>query len=103
MHGTGPAGPVAAANGALLGVAGAGVVSLASGIFAALDDIRDARYTQAYDNALAKAIAHARQMDVAFETALEVVAELRAENAALRRACEQRQGVIERMRARTAA
>lgn len=98
MHSTGPAGGVAAANGALLAVAGAGVVSLASGLFDALDAIRDARYERAYDDALCRAVDHARQMDVLLAEALQIISELKEENAGLRRACAQRQAHIDRLR-----
>jgi hypothetical protein len=78
----------------------AGVVGLASAVTAGLDAAADARRQNAYYDALGAATAHADDMEDLARTAVEMIAELEAEVASLRRACRQRQEVIDLMAAR---
>ena len=83
----------------MLVVAAAGV-SLANCISADLDAARERRYEAAHDNALADAIQHAATMEQFARISIERVAELEAQVTSLTAACAQRQGCIDRMRAR---
>lgn len=83
-------------------IAGA-AVSAAGAIGAALDAAAEARRERAYYDALGAAKAHAADMEDFARTAVEMVAELEAEVASLRRACRQRQEVIDLLSARSRA
>jgi len=87
-------------NAAGMAVIAAGVVGLASAVSAGLDAAAEARRERAYYDALGAASAHAADMEDLARTAVEMVAELEAEVASLRRACRQRQEVIDLLSAR---
>ncbi len=79
--------------GGMMLIAG-GAVSLATGLFDALDAVADARHQRAYGDALGAAKGHAAGMEELARVAVGMVAELEAEVASLREACRQRQDVI---------
>ena len=83
----------------MLVVAAAGV-SLANCINADLDAARERRYNAAHDNALGNAIAHAAAMEEVARISIEKVKALEAQVRSLTAACAQRQGCIDRMKAR---
>jgi uncharacterized protein (DUF885 family) len=83
----------------MLVVAAAGV-SLASCINADLDAARERRHEAAYGNALTRATQHAAAMEEVARISIERVAALEAQVRSLTAACAQRQGCIDRMRAR---
>ncbi len=95
-----PAHQAAIGNLAGMMVIGAGAVSLAQGIFDGLDAARDARFNRAYTDALQGARAHASEMESMALVAVRQIAELEAEVLALRKACQQRQDVINVLKAR---
>ncbi|MBB4102419.1 hypothetical protein [Allorhizobium borbori] len=74
-------------------IAGA-TMGLAQGLFNALDGIAEAKHQQAHYDALGAAKAHAYEMEDLARAAVLAVAELEAEVASLRQACQQRQDVI---------
>ncbi|ANK71683.1 hypothetical protein FA04_02960 [Ensifer adhaerens] len=77
----------------LLAAGGVGLINaLGDGIAAA----REARYQARYDDALDTAINHANEMTAMARAAMEMLAELEAENIRLRAACQQRQAHIDR-------
>lgn len=79
----------------LLAAGGVGLINaLGDGIAAA----REARYQARYDDALDTAINHANEMTAMARAAMEMLAELEAENARLRAACQQRQAYIDRLK-----
>lgn len=81
----------------LLAAGGVGLVNaIGDGIAAACE----ARYNQRYDDALNTAINHASEMTAMARAAMEMLAELEAENKSLRAACQQRQAYIERLKGR---
>lgn len=81
----------------LLAAGGVGLINaLGDGLAAA----REARYQARYDDALDTAIGHAEQMQAMARSALEMLAKLEAENKSLRAACQQRQEVINVLKAR---
>ncbi len=84
-----------AAGMALLAAAGVGLVgAIGDGLAAA----REARYNQRYDDALTTAINHAGEMEAMARAAMDMLAELEAENGRLRAACQQRQAYIDRLK-----
>jgi len=86
-----------AAGMAVLAAAGVGLVNaLGDGIAAA----REARYNERYNDALTTAINHANEMTAMARAAMEMLAELEAENKSLRAACQQRQAYIDRIKGR---
>lgn len=91
-----------AAMGNMAGMAliAGGVMSLTQGLLAGLDAAAEARRHRAYGDALSAAICHADEMEDLARTAVGLVAELEAEVAQLRAACQQRQQVIDALRAR---
>lgn len=86
--------------GAGMMVVAASAASLASCINAELDAARERRHHAAYGDALARASAHAAQMEQMARLAIEHVAQLDAQVKALTAACAQRQGCIDRLKAR---
>ncbi|WP_026612854.1 hypothetical protein [Ensifer aridi] len=94
------------AFGAAMGNAGgmaliaAGAVGLASAIGDGLAAAAEARYNARYDDALTMAINHAREMEAMARAAMEMLAELEADNKRLRAACQQRQAYIDRIKGR---
>ncbi|MCZ7885395.1 hypothetical protein [Agrobacterium salinitolerans] len=80
--------------GGMMVIAAAGV-GLANAIGDGLAAAREACYKQRYDDALTAAINHAEQMEVMARAAMEMLAELEAENSRLRAACQQRQAYID--------
>lgn len=97
-----PAYSAAMGNAAGMAVLAAGAVGLASAIGDGLAAAAEARYQARYNDALSTAIDHAREMEVMARTAMELLAELEAENSRLRAACRQRQDVIDVLKARRA-
>lgn len=87
-------------NAAGMAIIAAGAVGLADAIGDSIGAARDARYQARYDDALTSAIAHANDMEAMARAAMELLAELEADNASLRAACQQRQAVIDRLKAR---
>ncbi|MDQ0318967.1 hypothetical protein QO002_001105 [Pararhizobium capsulatum DSM 1112] len=85
--------------GGMMVLAAAGV-GLASAIGDGLAAAREARYQARYDDALTTAINHAGEMEAMARAAMEMLAELEAENQSLRAACQQRQAYIDRMKGR---
>ncbi|MDX0534357.1 hypothetical protein GOC55_12940 [Sinorhizobium medicae] len=85
--------------GGMMVLAAAGV-GLASAIGDGIAAAREARYNQRYGDALTTAIGHAEQMEAMARAAMEMLAELEAENGRLRAACQQRQAYIDRLKAR---
>lgn len=79
---------------------GAGAVSLATGIFDAIDAAADARRERAYYDALGAARHHASDMEAMALTAVRLIADLEAEVSQLREACSQSQEVIDVLMAR---
>jgi len=75
----------------------AGSVHLAMGIANAIDAAGEALYDHRYQTALEAAAAHANQMEAVARTAVEMIAELEAENVRLRAACRQRSDYIRAM------
>ncbi|WCJ62785.1 hypothetical protein [Agrobacterium tumefaciens] len=94
-----PAYSAAVGNAGGMMVIAAGAVGLASAIGDGLAAAREARYQARYDEALATAINHAENMEVMARTAMELLAEMEAENGRLRAACQQRQAYIDRIKA----
>lgn len=94
------------AFGAAMGNAGgmmllaAGGVGLASALGDALAAAREACYQARYDDALSIAISHAEQMEAMIRSAHDMLAKMEAENKNLRAACQQRQEVINVLKAR---
>ncbi len=95
-----PAYSAAAGNMAGMAVIAGAAVGFASAIGAAIDAAANVRRERAYYDALGAASAHAADMEEMARTAAEMVAELEAEVASLRRACRQRQEVIDLLSAR---
>lgn len=95
-----PAHTAAMGNGAGMMVLAAAGVGLANAIGDGLAAAREARYQARYDDALTTAINHAGEMEAMARAAIEMLAELEAENKSLRAACQQRQSYIERMKGR---
>ncbi|WP_331373353.1 hypothetical protein [Sinorhizobium chiapasense] len=97
------------AFGAAMGNAGgmaliaAGAVGLASAIGDGLAAAAEARYQGRYNDALTTAINHAGEMEAMARKAMELLAELEAENHRLRAACRQRQEVIDLLKAKARA
>lgn len=85
--------PLRAARSAPAVIAAAGV-GLAKAIGDGIAAAARARYEQRYDDALSAATNHADNMEGLARTAMTMLAELEAENARLRAACNQRQQVI---------
>ncbi|QOD63848.1 hypothetical protein HGK82_00825 [Ochrobactrum sp. MT180101] len=79
-------------------VLAAGGVGLINAIGDGIAAAREARYAQRYDDALTTAINHAGEMEAMARAAMEMLAELEAENVRLRSACEQRQAYIDRLK-----
>jgi hypothetical protein len=75
----------------------AGSVHLALGIANAIDAVGDAIYDHRYNTALEASAAHAYQMEAVARTAVDIIAELEAENIRLRAACQQRSDCIRAM------
>src|SRR5690606_12429207 len=95
-----PAYSAAMGNAAGMALIAGGAVGLMNAICAAGDAVREARHVRAYGDALSAATAHADDMEDLAMTAVQMVAELEAEVASLRRACRQRQEVIDLLSAR---
>lgn len=76
-------------------VLGAGAVSLATGLFDALDAANAARRERAYYDSLGAARAHAAEMEAMALAAVRMVAELECEVSQLRQACAQSHDVID--------
>lgn len=95
-----PAYSAAAGNMAGMAVIAGATVGLASAFGAAIDAAADARRERAYYDAFGAASAHAADMEEMARTAVEMIAALEAEVAGLRRACRQRQEVIDLLSAR---
>ena len=93
-----PAYSAAMGNAAGMAVLAAGAVGLASAIGDSLAAAAEARYNQRYDDALTDAINHANEMTAMARAAMEMLAELEAENNRLRAACQQRQAHIDRLK-----
>ncbi|MEY9830789.1 hypothetical protein [Sinorhizobium fredii] len=97
------------AHSAVVGNAGgmmvlaAGAVGLASAIGDGLAAAAEARYQGRYNDALTTAINHAREIEAVARKAMELLAELEAENSRLRAACRQRQEVIDLLKSRVRA
>ncbi|APO66745.1 hypothetical protein IE4872_CH01094 [Rhizobium gallicum] len=95
-----PAYTAAMGNGAGMMILAAGGVGLVNAIGDGIAAARQARYERRYDDALCTAIDHAGQMEAIARAAMEMLAELEAENGRLRAACRQRQDVINTLKAR---
>lgn len=95
-----PAYSAAMGNMAGMALIAGGAMAIANGIGAAIDAAAEARRQNAYYDALGAATAHADDMEDLARTAVEMIAELEVEVASLRRACRQRQEVIDMMAAR---
>jgi len=80
-----------------MAVIAAGSVHLALGIANAIDAAGEALYDHRYNTALEASAAHAYQMENVARTAVDIIAELEAENARLRAVCKQRSDCIRAM------
>ncbi|MCZ4292373.1 hypothetical protein [Hoeflea alexandrii] len=81
----------------ILAAAGTG---LANSLINAQIEANDRRYDAAYGDALSSAVAHADSMDRVNDIAMQRVRDLEAQVRSLTAACAQRQGCIDRMKAR---
>lgn len=95
-----PAHSAALGMGAGMMVLAAAGNGLASSIINAQTEARERRYDAAYGDALSRAVAHADAMDRVSEIAMMRVRELEDQVLSLTAACAQRQGCIDRMKAR---
>jgi hypothetical protein len=95
-----PARTAAMGNAAGMMVLAAAGVGLANAIGDGIAAAARARYEQRYDDALSAATNHADNLEGLARTAMTMLAELEAENARLRAACNQRQQVIAALKAR---
>lgn len=95
-----PAYSAAMGNMAGMALIAGGVMSLTQGLLAGLDAAAEARRHRAYGDALFAATLHADEMEDLARIAVGIVAELEAEVAQLRAACQQRQQVIDTLRGR---
>lgn len=95
-----PAYSAAMGNVAGMAVIAAGAVGLANAIGDGLAAAAEARYNARYDDALSRATAHANEMEAMAREAMRLLAELETENASLRAACQQRQEVIDLLKAK---
>jgi len=93
-----PAYSAAVGNAGGMMVLAAGAVGLASAIGDGIAAAREARYQACYDDALTKAMNHADEMTAMARAAMELLAEMEAENVRLRAACQQRQAYIDVMK-----
>jgi len=84
-------------------VLAAGAVGLVSAIGDGLAAAAEARYQGRYSDALTAAINHAGEMEAIARKAMELLAELEAENHRLRAACRQRQEVIDLLKVKARA
>ena len=83
---------------AVVASAGAGLLmGIGEAASAAGEALREHRYVKAYNTSLDAAVAHAYEMEDLARAAVQLVAELEAENTRLRIACTQNQEVIEAM------
>lgn len=98
-----PAHSAVMGNAAGVAVLAAGAVGLASAIGEGLSAAAEARYQASYKDALSTAIDHASEMQAVARTAMQLLAELEAENKSLRAACQQRQEVIDLLKAKARA
>ena len=73
---------------------------VSAGLRTELDAAAEARRHRAYGDALSAAVHHVDEMEDLARTAVGLVAELEAEVAQLRAACQQRQQVIDTLRGR---
>lgn len=96
----GNAGTVVAQNAVGMSVLGGGVMSIAMGIGAALDAATNELRAFRYDMSLGQAFSHADEMTGIASAAVQYAVELEQEVAHLRAACEQRQEVIDLLKAR---
>lgn len=95
-----PAHSAAMGNAGGMMVLAAAGVGLASAIGDGIAAVREARYQARCNDALAAAINHSEQMEAMARAAMEMLAELEAENGRLRAACQQRQEVIDILKTR---
>lgn len=93
-----PAHTATMGNAAGMMVLAAGAVGLASALGDGIAAAREARYVQRYDDALTTAINHAGEMEAMARAAMELLAEMEAENIRLRAACQQRQAYIDNLK-----
>lgn len=98
-----PAYSAAMGNAAGMAVIAAGAVGLANAIGDGLAAAAEARYRVRYDDALDRAISHAAEMASMARESMRLLAELEAENKRLRAACQQRQEVIDLLKAKARA
>lgn len=98
-----PAHTAAMGNAAGMTVLAAAGVGFVNAIGDGLAAAREARYQARYNDALDTAICYAEQMEVMARTAMELLAEMEAENKSLRAACQQRQEVIDILKSKVRA
>lgn len=95
-----PAHTAAMGNAGGMMILAAGGVGLINALGDGLAAAAEARYQARYDDALTTAINHSREMEAMAREAMRLLAELEAENARLRAACQQRQEVIDLLKTR---
>lgn len=94
-----PAATTAAELGGLMSVVAVGAMTAMDGMRQSNAARREASIAHSYADALQEAQAYAWEVNAIAEAAIARVHALEAEDADLRAACRQRQGVIDRMRA----
>ena len=95
-----PAHTAAMGNAGGMMILAAGGVGLVNALGDCISAARAARYQARYDDALSIAISHAEQMEAMVRSAHDLLAKMEAENKSLRAACQQRQEVINVLKAR---